>query len=305
MGRGVQPDGIVDRMLRGLGRALPLNPLSDRVYRAVVPALDLLPDGPAVVPAAGHQFRVFHDRPRALENSPDFYLYYFGTWEPRLARALRRLLKSGDTCADVGANVGWYTLLLSALVGPGGRVFSFEPDPRAFAHLVENLSLNPGAQNVLLEPAAVGATVGEARLYLGDSDLYSSLFVKSERTVHVAPRVTLDNYLFDRGVGNLEFVKCDAEGAELEVFRGAKATLGRDRPPILQLEVNPETAGAAGFHPRELLDWLAEAYGYHFYAVNRMGWLVHKPVEAVADTLSDVLALVPERHGDRLVQALA
>lgn len=298
----------VEDLLRWLGRAVPLNPLNDALYRAVVPAVGLLPDRPATVTAAGRRFKLFTRPARSVTNNPDFYLYYFGTWEPRLARALRRLIKPGDLCVDVGANLGWYTLVLSDLVGSAGRVYAFEPDPRAFARLTENLALNPDAVNVVLEPCAVGARSGEVALHLGESDLYSSVFVDQARggTPHRAPMVSLDEYVRTKGVPRVDFVKCDAEGAELEVFRGGEATLGTGaRPPMLQLEVNPETAAAAGFHPRELLDWLADSFGYHFYAVNAVGRLSHRSTLTASESLSDVFALVPERHGDRLVRTLA
>ena len=111
----------VNVLLRSVGQHVPLNPLMDRLYRQFGPRLGLIP-GPSIVSTPGGlRFHVFDTPPPTLVNNPDFLIYYFGVWESRETRALRRLIRPGDICFDVGANVGWYTLSPWSPRGGHGR----------------------------------------------------------------------------------------------------------------------------------------------------------------------------------------
>src|SRR5262245_10731234 len=92
-------------------------------------------------------------------------LYLGVPWEQDLQQLLEVMNLRGGVCVDVGANIGIHSLLMSDLVGPEGRVFAFEPEPRNFALLEANLALN-GVTNVTAVAAAVGDTVGTCRLAL-------------------------------------------------------------------------------------------------------------------------------------------
>jgi FkbM family methyltransferase len=85
-------------------------------------------------------------------------------WEPEMTEEFRRRVKPGMTLADIGANVGYYTILASRLVGPTGKVLAFEPDEDNLAYLRKNLAEN-GCGNVQVYPFAVGAKDGEADLH--------------------------------------------------------------------------------------------------------------------------------------------
>ena len=87
-----------------------------------------------------------------------------GVWEPAATAAFRSLLSPGDVCVDVGAHVGYYTLLASKLVGPAGHVFALEPAPSTFEALSSNLASN-AVTNVTALRFAAGAAHGRAALY--------------------------------------------------------------------------------------------------------------------------------------------
>jgi FkbM family methyltransferase len=162
-------------------------------------------------------------------------------------RAMRGAVRPGMTCADVGANVGFYTRYLSRLAGPTGSVFSFEPSPDNFAILRRRIG-----PNVRPFQAAVGATTGETALYLSEDfnvDHRTYPTEKARRQIGV-PQVRLDDVL---PAAPIDFVKMDIQGYELQALGGMAAVLGRS--PRLQMIVEfwPWGIRQAGDDPGELL----------------------------------------------------
>jgi FkbM family methyltransferase len=294
-------------LLRAIGTAMPINPVVDGLYQRLIPLTTSVPINSVVTTAEGLRFRVFSERPKTLLNNPDYYIYYFDIWEPRPTRVLRRLIRAGDVCFDLGANIGWYTLLLSHLVGHAGQVHAFEPDPRAFRRLRENVALNRCAENVRLNELAVGRDTGTAQLCGVDESLYTSLYEihASKSFGHKVDIQSIDAYVSSCGLQCVDFMKCDVEGSEFDVFRGAQGVLrDMDRPPMIQLEVNPGTAAKAGFTPLELLRWLPEQRDYHFYRITLRGDLIElSSLMDAASHLTDIYCLVPDLHMPRLVRA--
>jgi FkbM family methyltransferase len=178
--------------------------------------------------------------------------------------ALGRIVRPGMTVLDVGGNLGLYTLLLSRLVGPAGRVVSFEPDPDLFALLQRNISLN-GCTNVEAHNLALGRqhdrlVLRRMILNSGDNTLGaggSGLFRREIETEVVA----LDEYLPSL---QPDLVKIDVQGWELEVLRGMERTLAAIPAPALYLEFWPEGFRRAGCTAEDLVDWL-HARGYHLH----------------------------------------
>lgn len=163
------------------------------------------------------------------------YSYFQGTPEPEVQQALARHLRAGMTVYDIGANIGFFSLLAARLVGNEGRVIAFEADPEVASRLREHIKRNEFS-NITVEEKAVWSETGNVR------------FVRSDRVAspdlglgHVEPNATaagwirvaavaLDDYRCDPGP---DVVKCDAEGAEVEVFRGARSLLARKRPMVI------------------------------------------------------------------------
>lgn len=187
-------------------------------------------------------------------------------YEPTETAFFLRSIKPGQTVVDVGANIGYYTLLLARAVGPEGRVYAFEPEPRNFEILRQNVALN-GYRNVVLENAAVSSAVGALDLFvneknLGDHQAYDSGEGRARVTVR---SVTLDDYL-ENG-RPVDFVKMDIQGWEAAALAGMRATLEANPDVVLVSEVWPKGMRAAGFDPASYLGEL-EALGFHLFECN-------------------------------------
>jgi FkbM family methyltransferase len=158
---------------------------------------------------------------------------WLGCYEAESQAACVRRVAPGMVAFDLGANVGFYTLLLSRLVGPRGRVYAFEPSPQALGYLRRHVSMNaPG--NVVVCEAAVGAVSGEATFVEGES-------LSTGRTVddipapgRVVPQVALDDFVYAVGNPAPDFIKMDIEGGEAAALAGMRRVLSeRGRRPAL------------------------------------------------------------------------
>lgn len=160
---------------------------------------------------------------------------------------VRHLLRPGMHAVDVGANVGYYLLLLARAVGPEGTVSCFEPDPENLIELERNVRLN-GLTHTRIHPAAVGAedTIVELR-----AGINSTITTEGELRV---PLVQLDSTV-RRPV---DFLKIDVEGYEGHVLAGARQVLTQDRPNLF-LEIHPNLL-APPFTVDEILGELGGLY---------------------------------------------
>jgi FkbM family methyltransferase len=158
--------------------------------------------------------------------------------------AIRPHVQADAVCLDVGANIGLYSLGLSALA-PGGRVYAFEPSPATFGHLQANLERNR-ATNVVASNLAVSDGTGTVTFHdfsffsagsfsSDDASLLSSESYGSES--FQAATTTVDQFVADQGLDRVDLVKIDVEGAELSVLEGAQKTLAQYRPTTV-LEFN-------------------------------------------------------------------
>lgn len=228
---------------RGLGRVYPFSAFNAWLNTRALPQLKT---DEAMV--HGHTMR--------LDARDSLGLSIWGTWEPFETELIQTLVQPGDVVVDVGANIGYYTLLLARRVGAQGRVFAFEPAPENFAILQENVARN-GYQNVVLEQKALADTNGFAMLALsntnhGDHRLQNSSAANETVTVETT---TLDAYLGEVAQ-NVTLVKMDVQGAEMRVLRGMKNLLARQSPLTLVLEFFPAALEQMGEEPREMLELL-------------------------------------------------
>jgi FkbM family methyltransferase len=159
-----------------------------------------------------------------------------GTLEPPVQEALRRLLAPGDVFYDIGANVGFFTLLGARLVGPSGRVVAFEPVPWCARAVGRNIELN-GFGHAQIRAQAVGGADGSARLLVVGEASWSHLEstgrhadVREEIDVAV---VALDSLVAAGTIPPPDVLKIDTEGAELQAIEGARETIARHRPAIV------------------------------------------------------------------------
>ena len=147
-------------------------------------------------------------------------------------------LRQGMVAFDVGAHIGEYTVLFGSAVGSGGWVHAFEPDPRVLPFLRENVEINHLA-NVTVNGVAL-ADRKAAESFTPRSDATASGLTRfsqpdETRTLPV-PTTTIDAYVEENGIGALDAIKIDVEGAELAVLKGAVRTLQVLRPGLLLVE---------------------------------------------------------------------
>lgn len=157
----------------------------------------------------------------------------FVTSEPEFAR-LSEWLRPGDWAVDIGANLGVYTLAMSKLVGPAGRVLAFEPIPETFELLAANCALSPNQNITLLNAAASSGNglVGMAVPVEATGRNYYEASIQENVNgdgYHVLG-VALDSLPIPHRVA---LVKIDAEGHEASVIEGMKELLARDKPMLI------------------------------------------------------------------------
>lgn len=201
-------------------------------------------------------------------------LYLFGKrlTEHREVASMRALLEPGMVVADIGANVGFYTLEMASIVGSTGRVLAFEPDPLSGALLERRVAL-AGADNVEVHRLALGDGAGQRTLHCSaynraDNRLHPSHHEPHTETCVVEMR-SLDDILADRGVARIDAIKIDVQGAEEAVLLGARATL-RQGLKWIWIEFSPEHLRGAGTEPGRLLA-LLESLGMGIFEVDDDG----------------------------------
>ncbi len=175
------------------------------------------------------------------------YVYFFGVWEPAITAYVTQALAPGDTVIDIGANVGYDTLLASHLVGPGGHVHAIEASPHVFRLLAENLALND-AGNVTAHHVAVCAGEFEVPVFLHDAaNLGGSTIVpavaarRGARLEATVPGRTLAAIVPEAAILATRLIKIDVEGAEWPVVQGFADLLPRLSPRTeLLIEVSAE-----------------------------------------------------------------
>ena len=176
--------------------------------------------------------------------------YWLGTYEPELQSALRELIPAAAVIFDVGANIGYVSLLLTKAAGKAGRVFAFEALPSNVEQLRRNLALNGMEAQVTVVASAVAQTPGPVRFLVhssggmgkaagsaGRDDRY-----QSEVTV---PGISLDVFVYGQGNPPPQVVKMDIEGGEVLALPGMRRVLAEARPLMLMELHGPESCRAA------------------------------------------------------------
>lgn len=174
-------------------------------------------------------------------------------YEREVVDYLRKAIRPGDTCIDVGGHVGFYVMQMALWSAPGGRVTAFEPNPTAREVLEANVTLNGLDARVTVEPMAVGSEEGgTAQLFHGEdtsglSRLHAPNPHAAQGTSVTVPMITLDRYCADRKISPT-WILIDVEGFELDVLRGAQQLL-RDPRVHVVVEMHAPLWPEAGDDP--------------------------------------------------------
>ena len=195
-----------------------------------------------------------------------------GVFEEGTTRMFQSLLKPGMVAVDIGAHVGYYTILAARHVGPTGKVYAFEPDPDNYTTLLKNIALN-GYRNVHAVKKAVSNLVGDAELHLsatinGNHSLYCHGM--AERGTLPVETTTLDSMLCEQGWPQIDLVKIDVEGGEVAVLDGMAELLNKSPNLDLILEFMPVFLRNAGVAPRQFLDKLISLFPRVYYIDERI-----------------------------------
>ena len=169
-------------------------------------------------------------------------------------------LREGQTALDLGANIGYFTVLFSRQVGPPGHVLAFEPGPLSFALLQTNIRIN-GLTQAQAFNTAVGDRSGTIDLFIcrtGESDnrVEGMVTDPQDRDRIEVPLISVDDFLAARPAQRIDYVKIDIQGAEWDALKGMRRTIA-DNPEIqIVLEYAPVFIELVGGTPREFFDFI-------------------------------------------------
>jgi FkbM family methyltransferase len=211
----------------------------------------------------------------------DWHVFFFGTYEPEVRRIFRAVLPLGGVALDVGANVGWHTLLMASLVGASGRVLAVEANPFVRQRLHDHLCLNR-FRHVDVVPYAAADTEGMVEFYApaandpgsGNGHVVEIRPGGRGETIRVEARL-LDGIVAASAIRRLDLIKIDVEGFEWRVLRGGEETIAKFRPHII-FEYNTEYASRGGGMP-ELMGEFFRTHRYRLFA-SGLNW-----AEAIED----------------------
>ena len=202
-----------------------------------------------------------------------------GCYEPDVTRVVRAVVKRGMNCLDLGANLGYFTVLLGTIVGRTGRVYAFEPFPSNCDLLSRNIRENHLEAVVQVHRIAAYDKDGDCTLHFRADDLndnYGSMFVAEDQgmtaglaSLKCTGRRVEEVLPSDRPI---HFVKMDIEGGEVRALRGMSRILERDHP-IIVAELNEQGLVNAGHKPEELITTL-RSFGYDILDITTQSPLV-------------------------------
>jgi len=241
-----------------------------------------------VLTRTANGFKLFVD---ATDVSIAPHLILDGVWEEWTEATLHRVVKPGMRALEIGANVGYFTLLIARQTGASGTVRAFECDPDLAQIAEDNVELNGFGDRVTIDRRAVGehpgpATFNRAKRHRGGGTLVHGLqqipqLRESEREAYPVTVTTIDE-LLKSGESPYDFVKIDAEGAETAILNGGLSLFGREQRPLaLLIEFCPAFLRTAGQDPAEELRRFA-GWGFKFA---RLDERKRRAIDCTADAL--------------------
>lgn len=223
----------------------------------------------------------------AARGYPSIRQYQKGSYEPLVAAVIDRYCRPGAVVCDIGAHLGYFSLLMAQRIGRNGLCLAFEPNQANYARLMQTVAANR-LDNLRVVPAAVAAQSGPIRFAVHANSLMGHLHDPADNgaapgeVLHydTVSAVSLDDYWSENSFPALTFIKIDVEGAEETVLQGAEGLLRAQRP-VLLIEVHHS---ADSHHAPRLGQWLA-SLGYHLFT------LADQPIPPADLTPGHVLAL--------------
>jgi FkbM family methyltransferase len=221
-------------------------------------------------------------------------LMWTGCYETELVSLLREVLSPGMRFVDVGAQVGYFSIIAAALVTEAGTVHAFEPDPESFARLVANSQTYPWVRT---HNSVVSNSTGEIPFYRSpkaEESGWGAIFDQDgERATVTAHASTLDSWKSVEAIETIDFIKIDVEGAECRVLEGAQDTIAKTRP-LMWVEANEVCLSRDG-----------KSISFLLQLLNASGYAVQAVWDRRAGSFENVIAIPRERTDlfDRLRRA--
>ena len=242
----------------GLGRIKPLANIYQKLSSKIMPQ-------EKIMDVQGFKIKVIT---QGHINDISTELIYKGVHEPVSTQIFKRLLQQGNCVVDIGANVGYFTLLSARLVGAIGRVYAFEPDVNNVQELQNNIALNPFS-NVKVFQVALSDYNGRSKLFTSSMECARHSLIESKE--HDGSEL-VDVYKLDDLIPKtipVHFLKSDTEGNELAVLRGATETINRNDRIKLLIEVNGEALKLQNVQVVDLYNYLTvNLYMKYLYLVD-------------------------------------
>ena len=252
----------------GIGRFRPIH----MIYRFLTRTF-IIPQENHLISINGYKMVINLDKDKGLDGIGQ-ELIFKGNYEKYTTYILGQFVKSGMTVITVGANIGYFTLLFSSLVGKTGKVFAFEPEPKNYALLMKNIELN-GFTNITALNKAVSDKSGKATLFIDKSDpaghslFQEAINLTKENTAESlsVDVVSLDEYFKDVDI-NVDIIQMDIQGAEMLAIKGMEDLLLNKMEVMVFTEFWPYGLNRCGFSAEQYWNQLNQ-FGFKFiYLIN-------------------------------------
>lgn len=190
-----------------------------------------------------------------------YFKYFPTTYESDNFELLEANCKPGAVIIDIGAHIGLFSVIASQVAGDQGKIYAFEPAPSTFELLQKTVSINNKEKVIETVQKAVGKETGKITFFISDdkADNSNSLVqYKEDRSLHgIDVAVTsVDNFVQEKNISKLDFIKIDVEGAEYDTLQGAVHTLKNLRPVCI-VAIHPEPIAAKGDRLEDIYDLIA------------------------------------------------
>ena len=200
---------------------------------------------------------------------PTRYINYFpADYEQENFYFLRQHVRQGDQVLDIGAHIGLFSTAAAQLTGSEGKVYAFEPAAETQELLKQTIAINHFEKIIEPHNEAMGATSGKTTFYVsaikGDNS-NSLVSYKDDRELHAMEvnMFSIDDFIKNKNINNLAFIKIDVEGAEYDALTGAINTLKNLRPACI-VAIHPEPIAAKGDSLEKIYDLIISC-GYKIY----------------------------------------
>jgi FkbM family methyltransferase len=215
-------------------------------------------------------------------------LFWYGSYESEIGELLTRIIKAGDVFLDVGANIGYFSLLV-AKTEPAAKVFAFEPSSHAFEKLEKHIKDND-LKNIVAINAAVGENDETGILFLADADNEGMSSLKEPENYSGKKQeikiISPDNWFIRSGLEIISIIKIDVEGSELAALKGMKNIIAEFHPLIVT-EINPQTLSLFGLKKEDIFRFIY-GFRYEIYCIEKGGG-IRKYVKSEEDKVENVL----------------